>query len=114
MLSASARAVKLTRLDWLVLIDDVVIFASVIVVGATGFRPTTPTAFYGTLILSWGSCALLIVWMARGGADSPLWNWLPPFWPWGPKVASSEGRWLVVLAMVAGAVIGGTIQWLRL
>ena len=59
------------------------------------------------------SCIILIVWMLRGGAESSLWNWLPPFWPISRSVPSSEGRWLVVLAMVAGAVIGGTLQFLR-
>jgi hypothetical protein len=113
MLSAFVRGPKLNRLDWLVLIDDVAVFVFCIAAGAAGFRPTTPTALYSTLIFSWGSCALLLVWMARGGATSPLWTWLPPFWPLGSRFSSTEGRWLVILALTAAAVIGGTLQWLR-
>jgi hypothetical protein len=51
-------------------------------------------------------CVLLLVWMVRGGWTSPLWSWLPPFFPWG-LIAKSKGlRWAVVVALVAGTTVG--------
>jgi glycerol uptake facilitator-like aquaporin len=51
-------------------------------------------------------CSLLIARMLGGGAQSPLWNWLPPLWPWGRIVQSNTGRWIFVLVMLVGAVAG--------
>ena len=51
-------------------------------------------------------CFLLVARMLRGGAQSPIWNWLPPLWPWGRIVQSSTGRWMVVLALAAGTTVG--------
>jgi hypothetical protein len=51
-------------------------------------------------------CVLLLVWMAKGGWASPLWSWLPPFFPWG-FIAKSRGlRWAVVLVLIAGTTVG--------
>jgi hypothetical protein len=103
---------KLTLIDWLVLADIVASVLLCIGSAATG-SPPSATVVHIAYALAAPSCVLLLVWMWRGGAESPLWNWLPPFWPWGRSVQSSAGRWLVVLAMVAGTAIGGTLQWLR-
>jgi len=96
---------KLTRIDWLVLADIAAIL--LLCIGSAATRsPPTPTVVHIADALAAPSCVLLLVWMWRGGATSPLWNWLPPFWPWGRRVQSSAGRWLVVLALVAGTVAG--------
>jgi hypothetical protein len=101
---------RLARLDWVVVLDTVGILA--LGIGHGGAPPSA--SFVRTCLFICGiSCLILIVWMRRGGDKSVLWEWFPPFWPWGRYVRSSEGRWLVVLAMVGGAVIGGTLQWLR-
>jgi hypothetical protein len=103
---------RLTRLDWIVALDTVVILALVILHPNSSTLPGAAFVRF-TLAYTGVSCVILIVWMLRGGAESSLWNWLPPFWPISRGVPSSEGRWLVVLAMVAGAVVGGTLQFLR-
>jgi glycerol uptake facilitator-like aquaporin len=51
-------------------------------------------------------CSLLITRMLSGGAQSPLWNWLPPLWPWGRIIQSNTGRWIFVIVMLAGTVAG--------
>jgi hypothetical protein len=56
--------------------------------------------------LGFAYCSLLIGWMLGDGAQSPLWNWLPPLWPWGWVVQSRVGRWIVVLALTAGTIAG--------
>ena len=103
---------RLTRLDWAVAVDTVLVLAICLIHGSAG---TPPSASFVriTLLVCGLSSVLLVAWMLRGGGESSLWNWLPPFWPLGRNLPTSEGRWLVVLAMVAGAMIGGTLQWLR-
>jgi hypothetical protein len=62
----------------------------------------------GRLAIAFGAlyCSLLVARMVGGGASSRIWNWLPPLWPWGLVVKSSTGRWIVVLALVAGTTAG--------
>ena len=103
---------RLTRLDWIVALDTVVILALVILHPNSSTLPGAAFVRF-TLAYTGISCIILIVWMLRGGSESSLWNWLPPFWPISRSVPSSEGRWLMVLAMVAGAVVGGSLQFLR-
>jgi len=59
--------------------------------------------FESPLVLGYSvvTCAALVVWMTKGGANSGLWNWLPPFWPWGYIVKSAWARWLLVGFLVA-------------
>lgn len=58
-------------------------------------------------------CALLLVWMYLGGAASPLWSWLPPFFPWGIFAKTSFARWAIVLLLVVGASVGNVIALLE-
>jgi len=52
-------------------------------------------------------CILLFVWMWLGdGARSKIWNWLPPFWPWGRILSGRISRWALVLFLIAGTVCG--------
>jgi hypothetical protein len=52
-------------------------------------------------------CLLMLVWMWLGdGARSPVWNWLPPFWPWGRILSGAISRWGLVLMLIAGTVCG--------
>src|SRR3712207_111968 len=46
---------------------------------------------------------LIWVWM-RGGANSPLWRWLPPFYPWGTYFTTVRSRQVFVTALVVFAV----------
>ena len=103
---------KLTRLDWIVALDTVGLLALAILHPNSSTLPGAALVRF-TLAYTGVGCIILIVWMLRGGAESSLWNWLPPFWPISRSVSSPEGRLLVVLGMVAGAVIGGTLQFLR-
>ncbi len=48
-------------------------------------------------------CLLLALWMGLGGQNSKLWNWLPPFCLF-PKTLWV--KWLVVLALIAGTLMG--------
>jgi hypothetical protein len=58
------------------------------------------------MIYSIVTCAALVVWMTKGGANSELWNWLPPFWPWGYIAKAAWARWAIVGFLVAGSVAG--------
>jgi hypothetical protein len=66
------------------------------------------TVVQGRVAIAFGAlyCSLLVARMLGGGARSPIWNWLPPLWPWGRLVSSPTGRWIVVLALVAGTIAG--------
>jgi len=48
-------------------------------------------------------CLVLGLWMYRGGSQSPLWLWLPPFcfFPNATWI-----RWIVVVGMIIGTAIG--------
>ena len=49
---------------------------------------------------------ILPLWVITGGATSGLWNWLPPFWPWGKTVKSKWGRWSLVAVMELVVILG--------
>jgi hypothetical protein len=52
-------------------------------------------------------CVLLLSWMAvADGAHSRVWRWLPPFWPWGKHVTAPAGRWIIVVLVVIGTLLG--------
>ena len=93
---------RLTFLDWLVLAELVLI----VCVTATHSGPVS-LKFFKVLvplcILTW---ATLAAWMFRDGSSSALWNWLPPFWPWGRLLTSPRARWGFVLVMIAGGILG--------
>ena len=52
------------------------------------------------------TCVALVAWMAKGGANSGLWNWLPPLWPWGYIAKSALARWVLIGFLVAGTMAG--------
>jgi hypothetical protein len=93
---------RLTPLDVSVLAMTLLAFVLIFVAGllSASAARASAIAFAGTY------CVLLLVWMGRGGWTSPLWSWLPPFFPWG-LIAKSKGlRWAVVAALVGGTTVG--------
>ena len=98
-----------TPLDWAVVVTVTVpivwITSSALRDAPVDMKAVFPIAAPFSML----ACALVVVWMVKGGAKSQLWHWLPPFWPWGRAVTSPSGRWLVVLAMVGGSVAGTAI-----
>jgi hypothetical protein len=98
---------QLTRIDWLVIVDVAAIIAVIIMHSDV---PAAHSNFLRTMILLSGiSWPILIVSMLRGGANSSLWKWLPPFWPWGRILVSSGTRWCFVLVMVGASALGASI-----
>ncbi len=97
------------RYDWIVALMTVVIWCWLISVSVRVFEVNMLLAVFGSLL----SVSVLLLWMVRGGAESTLWSWLPPFWPWGYITKSSAGRWLVILAMALGSTVGVIANALR-
>jgi len=56
------------------------------------------------------TCVALVAWMTKGGANSGLWNWLPPLWPWGYVAKSAWARWTLIVFLVAGTMTGVVAQ----
>jgi hypothetical protein len=58
-------------------------------------------------ILALITIVTLVVWMrVGGGAGSQLWEWLPPFWPLGSTCRSVFARWLIVILLILGTMLG--------
>lgn len=58
-------------------------------------------------IFAFSGCVLLLSWMWFGdGARSTVWNFLPPFWPWSRYAAGTVSRWIIVILLIAGTLMG--------
>jgi formate hydrogenlyase subunit 3/multisubunit Na+/H+ antiporter MnhD subunit len=58
-------------------------------------------------------CVLMLAWMwFADGAHSKIWRWLPPFWPCGWCFTGTGSRWVVVVLLILGTVMGIISQWL--
>jgi len=98
--SRQSRPMKL--LDWLIV--ALVVFAFLLPVFAIKQIQKLDAIVNGFAIVG---CVLMLLWMWRGdGAHSRIWNWLPPFWPWGRTLKGSISRWALVLFMIAGTACG--------
>jgi hypothetical protein len=91
-----------TKLDRVVAVWTILGFSLVV---ASSLIPFTPEPFVWSAYAAI-ECVVLLVWMQKGGATSSLWNWLPPFWPWGYVVRFRAGRWTLVFILVCGVTIG--------
>ena len=49
---------------------------------------------------------IIVIWMFKGGANSILWNWLPPFWPLGNILKTEKTRWYLIVFMIIGTFTG--------
>lgn len=57
-------------------------------------------------------CLLMLSWMwFADGAHSRVWNWLPPFWPWGRFLTGTASRRGLVLLLVLGTILGLLSEW---
>jgi hypothetical protein len=93
-------------MDWLVvgLMVCAVILPLAMVSASPGARQTIEAA---ATVLAVAGCVLMLAWMAlAGGAHSKLWDFLPPCWPWGRFLSGPVSRWVLVLLLVSGTVMG--------
>ncbi len=67
------------------------------------------------IMLAVMALVVMPIWMASGGAHSPLWYCVPPFMPWGFIAKTREARWfLVILLEIATGIglVGTATDWL--
>jgi hypothetical protein len=95
---------RLSRLDWIVVADIAV--CALMPTANLLFGADNPRFVMWAVPLAIVTWPILLLWMFRGGATSPLWTWLPPFWPWGRMITARFGRWCLVLVLIAGSVLG--------
>src|SRR3954465_1214999 len=93
-------------MDWVVvgLVSCALILPLVIASADPVTRHTIETA--GTVLAAAG-CLLTLSWMGLAdGAHSKLWDFFPPFWPWGRFASAPVARWVLVLLSVSGTIMG--------
>jgi hypothetical protein len=95
---------RLSRLDWIVVAD--IAACALMPVAKLLVGVDNPRFVLWAVPLAIVTWPILLLWMFRGGAASPLWIWLPPFWPLGRIITARIGRWYFVLVLIAGSVIG--------
>jgi hypothetical protein len=101
------RAAKAAPLmDWAVVVSMSLVLIHALTLLVIGVRARAWLERHFTLLAIWAvaNCAVLLTWMLGGGAKSVLWRWLPPFCMF-PDVKWL--RWVVVVAVVSGTVMGG-------
>jgi hypothetical protein len=93
-------------MNWLVV--GVVVCAVVLpLVMDSASSDTRHTVEAAGTVLAAAGCLLMLSWMGLAdGARSKLWDFLPPFWPWGRFACTSVARWVLVLLVVAGTIMG--------
>ena len=93
-------------MDWLIV--SLVICAVVLPLAVSSVAPDTrPRLEKAATALALAGCVLLLSWMWLGdGARSKLWSLLPPFWPCGRYAAGPVSRWVIVILLVAGTLMG--------
>ena len=92
----------LEGLDWLVLFLTSIIIIWVVSTWFIGNYFNEKIIFAYSFV----SEIFIVIWMLNGGAKSVLWNWLPPFWPWGDILKSEKSRWFLIIFMILGTVTG--------
>jgi hypothetical protein len=96
---------RLTQLDWLVMFIISIAFTlpSVsFVIDHNNLVAWLQNNLLAIKIFSIASCLILFIWVARGGCQSPLWCWFPPFCLF-PKVTWIKK--LVVAIMILGTIM---------
>jgi heme/copper-type cytochrome/quinol oxidase subunit 1 len=93
-------------MDWLVvsLVICAVILPMLMASASPDARPRIESA---AMVLAVAGCVLMLAWMSfADGAHSKVWSFLPPFWPWSRYAAGPVSRWVIVILLVAGTVMG--------
>ena len=73
--------------------------------------PRNPVAIWSGAILGVAGCGVFIAWMLYGrGATSPLWEWLPPFYPIGVRFRAVWARWTIVILLALATAMGSVIH----
>ena len=93
-------------MDWLIV--GLVICAMILPMAMVSASPDArPRIENAATVLAVAGCVLLLSWMSfADGARSKLWNFLPPFSPWSRYAAGPVSRWVIVILLVAGTVMG--------
>jgi len=79
---------------------DYAVSAMIIVACVIGVIPTIDTVALPFAILA---CIVLLLWLVKGdGAQSNLWNWLPPFWCF--RHFGYTGRLMLIIMLALGAL----------
>ena len=93
-------------MDWLIV--GLVICAVILPLAIASANPDArPRIENATTPLAVAGCVLLLSWMSfADGARSKLWSFLPPFWPWSRYATGPVSRWVIVILLIAGTVMG--------
>ena len=93
-------------MDWLIV--GLVICAVILPIAMSSAGPDARLRIENAaMVLAATGCALLLSWMSfADGARSKVWSFLPPFWPWSRYAAGPVSRWVIVILLVAGTVMG--------
>jgi uncharacterized BrkB/YihY/UPF0761 family membrane protein len=97
-------------MDWLIvaLIVCAVVLPFLMASANTDARQTIQTGATALAVLG---CVLMLSWMSfADGANSRVWSWLPPFWPWGRYLTGTVSRWGFVVVLVVGTVCGILVE----
>jgi hypothetical protein len=93
-------------IDWFVVALVVMAIALPFLIASVGTAARATWMSAGNALAILG-CVLLLSWMAvADGAHSRVWRWLPPFWPWGKHVTAPAGRWIIVVLVILGTLLG--------
>ena len=96
------RSRPMMGIDWLIV--ALILCAVLLTFVPTGHREQLESAVTALAVVG---CALLLSWMwFADGAHSAIWGWLPPFWPWGRYAKGTISRWIIVVLLVLGTVVG--------
>src|ERR1017187_5200016 len=93
-------------MDWLIvaLIITAVVLPCFMASASAERRQTLETVASGLAV---AGCVLMFCWMwFADGARSRVWQWLPPFWPWGRLLTGTASRWGLVVLLILGTVLG--------
>ena len=100
--------------DWAV-VGVILLVVAHLTATALLWDSSAPFVVWSGAVLGIGGCVVFMLWMAYGhGANSPLWQWLPPFYPWGAGVKAAWARWAIVVALFLGTIIGTMVHLSRL
>lgn len=93
-------------MDWFIVALVICAVALPFLLASTRIDSRQPIETAGNVLAAVG-CVLMLSWMwFADGAHSRVWNWLPPFWPWGRILTGTVSRWGLVVLLEIGTVLG--------